>query len=656
MDSAARSRIGFAVVLLLIVGIGIAAYLNGRQFISTNLEVVETLQIQRVINTILRLAVDAETGARGFFITNDPDYLDPYHDARESLSSTLIELAHLLEENPAQLQRLRELEVLLSQRLDTLASAIERRQNDPSAQALVTGQGKRQMDDIRQMIEEMETEQEQIQAERFAGATFSASATVIVFGALTLLAALLLGGIYVVMQRHFAESQHNKQVLENRVADRTRQLQLLAEASAILSEPLAYRNKLQQIARMLVPQVGDWCVLQIALTAEEDAQLMPMAIAHHNEQKQNALRERLLKTPTQPNQAGGNYEVFRNGKTIFYRDFQAVLASVPPDMSYLKEMSSLMLIPIQASGKTLGVLTLCAEESKRIFTDGDLNLVTEIANRAGLMVENGRLFEYTSELNTELELRVIERTQQLAAINTELEAFNYSVSHDLRAPLRSIDGFSAALLEDFADDLPNTAKSYLERVRAAAQRMGHLIDDLLGLSRLTRIEMVFEEVDLSAQAEIVVAELRQADPQREIEVSIQEGMTAHCDSHLSRILLENLIGNAWKFTKRVDAPKITVGVETVDGVEAFFVRDNGAGFEMAYVARLFGAFERLHSVTEFEGTGIGLAIVQRIINRHGGRVWAQGKIGEGAVFYFLLGGEDESDDFIIKGEPHDSAG
>jgi light-regulated signal transduction histidine kinase (bacteriophytochrome) len=225
---------------------------------------------------------------------------------------------------------------------------------------------------------------------------------------------------------------------------------------------------------------------------------------------------------------------------------------------------------------------------------------------------------------------------QLAATNKELEAFSYSVSHDLRAPLRTIDGFSQALLEDYPDKLDEQGKDYLQRVRSASQRMGVLIDDLLKLSRLSRSEMHKESVDLSALVEEIAAELQQTQPERHVELVISRGLTASGDRQLLRVALVNLLGNAWKFTGKRQQARIEFGATQNGDKKAYFVRDNGAGFDMTYANKLFGAFQRLHETTEFPGTGIGLATVQRIIHRHGGSVWAEGAMGEGATFYFTL--------------------
>ena len=240
------------------------------------------------------------------------------------------------------------------------------------------------------------------------------------------------------------------------------------------------------------------------------------------------------------------------------------------------------------------------------------------------------------EARTELERRVEKRTEDLAAANKELEAFSYSVSHDLRAPLRAIDGFSKALLSGYGTQLDERGRHYLERVRAGTQRMSELIDDMLGLARVSRHELVRERADLSEIAGQVAAELSRRQPQHDVRVDVQPGLTADADPHLVTIALENLIGNAWKFTGKKEDAHIEVGRRKDGGEAVFYVRDNGAGFDMAYVDKLFGAFQRLHGDTEFEGTGIGLATVQRIVTRHGGRIWAEGKVGQGATFYFTL--------------------
>ncbi|HXN48071.1 MAG TPA: ATP-binding protein [Bryobacteraceae bacterium] len=254
--------------------------------------------------------------------------------------------------------------------------------------------------------------------------------------------------------------------------------------------------------------------------------------------------------------------------------------------------------------------------------------------------------ESIRRLNADLEQRVRDRTVQLEAANSELEAFSYSVSHDLRAPLRGIDGWSLALLEDYRDKLDDQGKEYLGYIRSDTQHMGQLIDDLLGLSRVTRDRMERTLVDLTAVSQTVVARLREAQPNVQVEFEVQGGLTAWCDAGLIEIALTNLIGNAWKFSSTRPVARIEFGRTEVDGRSAFFVRDNGVGFDMTYADKLFGVFQRLHKATEFPGTGIGLAIVQRVVHRHGGRVWAESTLGGGATFFFTFGMGQLIDDLL----------
>ncbi|MCP4692023.1 MAG: hypothetical protein GY859_28520 [Desulfobacterales bacterium] len=265
-------------------------------------------------------------------------------------------------------------------------------------------------------------------------------------------------------------------------------------------------------------------------------------------------------------------------------------------------------------------------------------LKEKIRQRERAEAEREKAAEELVKARDELELRVKERTVQLEASNKELEVFAYSVSHDLRAPLRHIDGFSQALLEDHADKMDEEGRDYLERLLGANRRMDRLIKDILRLSRVSRGEMHHETVDLGELAHEIVEGLQNAEPGRRVEIDISPGLTARGDARLLRLVLENLLGNAWKFTgARTDA-RVEFGRRTDGrtGKNAFFIRDNGAGFDMAHADKLFGAFQRLHGQDEFAGTGVGLATVRRIIHRHGGRIRAEGEVNGGATFYFEL--------------------
>jgi PAS domain S-box-containing protein len=261
---------------------------------------------------------------------------------------------------------------------------------------------------------------------------------------------------------------------------------------------------------------------------------------------------------------------------------------------------------------------------------GSLGMVTDISRRR-------EAEEQVRQLNAELERRIAERTAQLEFSNRELESFAYSVAHDLRSPLRSIASFSDALVEDCAAQLDDTGKDYLRRITGGARRMSELIDGILALSRVNSTELRARECNLSAMAHAVLEQLQEQQPERQVKVRIQEGLVAQGDPHLLRAVLENLLGNAWKFTREKPVAEIEFSAtQDQAGRHTYVVRDNGAGFDMAYRDKLFGVFQRLHTQREFEGTGIGLATVQRILRRHGGRVWGEGQPGRGASFFFTL--------------------
>ncbi|HCY63922.1 MAG TPA: hypothetical protein DHV59_14060 [Oxalobacteraceae bacterium] len=255
--------------------------------------------------------------------------------------------------------------------------------------------------------------------------------------------------------------------------------------------------------------------------------------------------------------------------------------------------------------------------------------------------ERKRAEDALQQMNLSLEQRVSQRTRELEQANRELESFSYSVSHDLRAPLRAIDGFSQILCKNYEAQLDARGQDYLGRVQRASQRMGELIDDILHLSQISRQELVRGTVDVSRQAHEIAADLRQAGPERQVEFVIAPGMAIEGDAKLIRIALENLMGNAWKFTNRKPEARIEVGMMSDGGVPAVFVRDNGAGFSMEYGHKLFNAFQRLHSTSDYEGSGIGLATVWRIVQRHGGSAWAEGAENEGATFYFSCAPQEE---------------
>ena len=264
------------------------------------------------------------------------------------------------------------------------------------------------------------------------------------------------------------------------------------------------------------------------------------------------------------------------------------------------------------------------------------NLLNEQRATQQALQELGESQRALQEQHDLLEIRVQERTEALSAANKELEAYSYSIAHDLRQPLRAIDGFSLLLLEDFGEQMDEEARGYTRRVREAAQRMGRLIDDMLQLSKITRSELVSRDVDLSAEARAVVEHLRATQPERRVEVEIADCRSRKADPGLVRIILDNLIGNAWKYSAENPAARVAFNCTERQGTTVYYVRDNGVGFDEAYSDKLFRPFERLHSDRRFTGTGIGLATVARAVQRMGGEVWAESQVGAGATFYFTL--------------------
>ncbi len=296
---------------------------------------------------------------------------------------------------------------------------------------------------------------------------------------------------------------------------------------------------------------------------------------------------------------------------------------------------SCLAVAVVSPEAPFGALAILSDQPL-VFDAGHHQFLAEIADLLAIAIHGTDMAEELAQHREKLEIRVKERTAELQTAYQEMEAFSYSVSHDLRAPLRAIDGFSLILLEDHAAMLDDVARSHLQRARLAAQHMDGLIDDLLSLSRVSTVELFRTRVDMSALVDEIAAELRKDSGARRVELAVQPGIVREGDRDLLRILLDNLLRNAWKFTSHNEEAHVEFGVTRVDGEEVCYIRDDGAGFDMAYVSMLFGPFQRLHSTREFEGTGIGLAICRRIVQRHGGRIWAEGQPGKGATFYFAL--------------------
>ena len=449
--------------------------------------VAHTWQVMNQVERIMNSAKDAETGNRGYLITQDPAYLVPYTSALQELPQEFASLANLTADNPQQQQRLPVMRAVLQQRLRLLAQSIELRrvgQFDSLRAMILTCTGEDQMNHLRHIADDAEGEEQRLlllRTRQAAASRLRARFTLLLASGLDLL-------LIVLMFRYFSSE---------------RALRIESELAA---------KKLADTAENL------------ALTAD--------------------------------NLATSRREVERKADEIL-------------------------------------------------------------------------------ALNVTLEERVRQRTLELENTNRELEAFSYSVSHDLRAPLRTVDGFSLALEEDYADAVDAVGKDYIKRVRSGVQRMGSLIDALLQLSRITRAEITREPVDLSRLANEVAANLREEEVGRELNFTVEDGLTVDADPKLLRVALENLFGNAVKFSSKKVHPRIHFGWDPAEA--AWFIRDNGAGFDMQYASKLFSAFNRLHGDKDFKGSGIGLATVARVIHRHHGRIWAQSAVDHGTTFFFTVG-------------------
>lgn len=411
---------------------------------------------------------------------------------------------------------------------------------------------------------------------------------------------------------------------------------VLAQVGQLLNASLDVERTLGAVAEIVVPSFADWCSIDLV----EGAGVRRFAVVHRDPQKvawANQIAEQFEYDPDGPQ---GVPAVIRTGKAEYYPqipdEMLVAAARTPEELEVLRQVgfSSVIVAPVIFAGEVAGAITLVYAESNRRYEAADVDIAKEIGRRAGAALENARHYAQVRELNENLERLVRERTHELQAANDELEAFCYSVSHDLRAPLRSVDGFSKAVMEDHGARLPADAIDDLTRVRNAARRMDELITALLVLSRITRSDLHRSWVDVSGTAEQAASDLLRGGHRGEVKVT--PNLHAEADSRLLRVVFDNLIGNALKFASKRSDPKVEVGCVRSDNGCAFFVRDNGVGFNEAYTTKLFQPFERLHTPREFPGSGIGLATVQRIVQKHGGRVWAESREGEGATFWFTL--------------------
>ena len=412
----------------------------------------------------------------------------------------------------------------------------------------------------------------------------------------------------------------------------TARLHVLAEMSQAFAMVATDLDLLlEKIARTTADLVGDGCLVTLI---DEDGETLENAANAHRDPALEADYRAFLAGfgVSRLASASVSAQVARSGVAKLVRSVEpATLVAQADDalkpLVARLDVHSFVVVPIRARQTVIGTLSLLRSGPDRGYTAEDLVMLQDVADRAGLAIENARLYR-------DLERRVRQRTAELEAANEALEAFSYSVAHDLSAPLRTIGGFAEALLEEQGSRLDEQGHSYLNRIRNASRRMSLLIDDLLALAQIPRASLQRQRVDLGALGAGIIEDLRQRHPGRAVTVEIAPGLEAEVDPTLATIALENLLGNAWKFTSKQPQARIELG-RSKEGV--YFVRDDGVGFDPVHAPKLFQPFQRLHSRSEYEGTGVGLATVHRIVSRHGGRIWVEAAPGAGATFHFTFG-------------------
>jgi len=461
------------------------------------------------------------------------------------------------------------------------------------------------------------------------------------------------------IKRTRAEEERDKLLIYERVARseaeiNAEKLAFLAEASTVLTSSLDYHTNLMTVAKLAVNRLADWCAVDVV---DEHNGFHRVALVHRDPLRTDWAREFQKRfSSTESAAPHGVAHVMRTGKAKIYTDIpDSMLIALAQDAEHFKilqelGLASAMVVPLVARERTLGAITFASENPARRYTDSDLSFAEDLARRAALGIDNARLYSETQgalrevrsktdeiqQLNKDLEQRVRERTAQLEMMVKELEAFTYSISDDMRGPLRAIDGFSLVLMEEYPDKLDNEGKRLLNIIRTNASSLSELINGLLTFSRLGRQPLEQTDINMQELAKTVSDEVQAANKEREVRLNLAALPPAFGDRAMIRQVFYNLVSNAFKFTRPKQNWQIEIGFREEDNQHTYYVRDNGVGFDMQYSSKLFGVFQRLHNVEEFEGAGVGLALVQRIVLRHGGRVWAEGKVNEGATFYFSL--------------------
>lgn len=693
----------FVLALLVLLLIGLSAYRQGEKNAEAARWVQHTYEVYGDLAGVLSLTQDVWGSARGYVITGEKSYLDPFHNAVQLIPERIQHLRRLASDDPAQQRRLDALEPLIASRIGISQTQIDLRDTGGRAaaeQAVSGGEGKRVMDEIRRVIAEMEAAENQLLQRRAEELRASNARTLAFFMVLVALMAGLLIATMVLVRRDAAAQQRELELTEEarayaqNIVDTVREPLLVLDAqlrvqSANHSFYQAFRltpeetegkpfcelgngqwniSELQRRLGEILPQhtsfqdfevecdfpgLGRRTMLLNARTlfrVGNNTKTILLAVEDITERQKAQAERDLLFTLSRDLIGVAGFDGFfkrlnpAGEKTLGFTT-EELLAKPFLDFVHPEDREA---TAAETAKLASGVETISFENRYRC-KDGSYkwllwNATPSVDRQLSFAVarditERKRGEEQLRQLNAEL----AERALALETANKELEAFTYSVSHDLRAPLRHISGFSRILTEEYGSSLTPEAQRYLQRIQEGTRRMGLLVDDLLKLGRVGRQEVRLQVAGLNSVVNEVVAELKAECEGRQVEWKVGGLPFVDCDPALMKQVFQNLLANALKFTRPRSQAVIEVGQKEQEGAPAVFVRDNGVGFNMKYADKLFGVFQRLHRPEDFEGTGVGLATVQRIVQKHGGRIWAEADLDKGATFYFTLGASEKSE-------------
>ena len=684
------------VALLIIAIISFASYHSTAAFLDSSNQIVAALNARHKARNVLVTMDDLETGTRGFALTGNEQFLEPYKSALTGIDEAIAQLASSIDGVPDLKEALSRIKQMTAEKLVFSSRVINERRAqgvDAAAALMKGGEGKHEMDSMRQDIGGIVQYEEELAAHQTRNIKERAVQTRWINICAGVFSILFVASALVVIHRDLKEKQRAEEQLRQNeerfriVVEGAREYAIFRldpegrvqswnagaerikgyKAEEIIGQHFSRFHLPEEVAAGDLSshlktalekgqfQTDAWRVRKDGSRFWANVVITPL----HDSKGKHIGFSKITRDLTDRKLAEEQLHNFftLSLDMLCVIDQHGYFKRINPSWSKILGFSETELLAKPYAEflhpDDVAASTAAAEEVAKVGS------ISHFQNRyrcrdgqyrwlmwtAALSSDGQRLFASARDITVEkgnqeeiaaLNKALLAHNNQLESINKELEAFSYSVSHDLRAPLRSLDGFSQALLEDCSEKLGDEDLDHLQRIRAASQRMGQLIDDLLNLSRLTRAEINREPVDLSKMARETAAELQDADAQREVELVIADGLLVEADPRLLRIVLTNLLANAWKFTAKKPHSRIELGCEENNGEKEYFIRDNGVGFDMEYAGKLFSAFQRLHGMKEFPGTGIGLAIVQRIVNRHGGRIWAESAVDAGATFRFTV--------------------